>query len=204
MLYSACTHPPGETREAHEFAEQTCVAYMRGFTDGLFMMQVFAEKHGLRACLATGQSATQKPEASFKSWLKTHPKSTNNSAGLVASYAIMDAYRCQKSIRAMLPASKNPYGVVSSRTKRSMASAHARKIPYYSSRSTSEASTSWFPSAGGARMGAPLRGVDEVTAQRGMRRCGLRTGFSPILLSSAARTRSAEARRQTTALIMQN
>ena len=62
----------------------------------------------------------------------------------------------------------------------------------------------FVPSAGGARMGARLRGVDEVTAQRGMRRCGLRTGFSPMFLSSAARTRSAEARRQTPALIMQN
>ena len=97
MLYSACTHPPGETREAHEFAEQTCVAYMRGLTDGLFMMQVFAEKHRPTCLPSNGPVSNAEARSIFESWLKTHPELTNNSAGLVASYAIMDAYRYQKS-----------------------------------------------------------------------------------------------------------
>ena len=96
-LYSACTHSPGETREAHEFAEQTCSAYIRGLTDGLFMMQVFAEKH-LPTCLPGDTPVpSAKARLIFENWLKAHPQAAKNSAALVAGYAIVSAYPCNAS-----------------------------------------------------------------------------------------------------------
>jgi hypothetical protein len=96
MLYSACTHPSGETPEAHEFAEQTCSAYIRGLTDGLFMMQVFSERQQ-RTCLPSDAPiGNADARRIFDAWLKAHPEAAANSAGLVATYAIVSAYQCGK------------------------------------------------------------------------------------------------------------
>jgi len=94
-LYSACTHPPSEKPEDHEFAEQTCSTYMRGLTDGLFVMQSFAANKR-RTCLPT-DTAISNAEARriFESWLRAHPEAATNSAGMVATFAIVSAYPCR-------------------------------------------------------------------------------------------------------------
>ena len=94
-LYSACTHPPTETPEVHEFAEQTCSAYLRGLTDGLFMMQVFAEKRHPTCLPSNTPVSVLDARRIFGDWLKMHPEAANDSAGLVAAHAIVEAYPCR-------------------------------------------------------------------------------------------------------------
>jgi hypothetical protein len=94
-LYSACAHPSGESADTHEFAEQTCVTYMRGLTDGLFLMQTFVEKKG-GVCLPPDQPVSlSDARRIFAAWLPNHPQFATNSAGLVVAAAIADAYKCR-------------------------------------------------------------------------------------------------------------
>jgi hypothetical protein len=95
-LYSACTHPPGETSDVHEFAEQTCAAYMRGMTDGLWVSQTFREK-GRISCFPTDTPiGNDDARRIFTTWLKNHPEAAKNSAAIIVAYALTAAYPCRK------------------------------------------------------------------------------------------------------------
>jgi hypothetical protein len=93
-LYTACAHPVKETPEVHEFAEQTCATYMRGLTDGLWMMRVLAEDHQPTCLPANTPIAVGEARRMFEAWLRTHPETATNSAGLVATMAIVKSYNC--------------------------------------------------------------------------------------------------------------
>ena len=96
-LYSTCTHSvkDAKTKQDDEFLEQTCTTYLRGLTDALFIMQLLAER-GTKTCLPTNE-AIGIPEARgvFQTYLQDHPESAANSAGLVASMALVAAHKCQ-------------------------------------------------------------------------------------------------------------
>ena len=53
MLYQMCAHSSRETPQAHEFAEQTCISYLRGMTDGMAVMQGLFD-NGTPICLPSG------------------------------------------------------------------------------------------------------------------------------------------------------
>jgi hypothetical protein len=93
-LYSACTHPPGETPGDREVREEICTTYIRGLTDGLFMMQVFSDEH--RATCLPGNTPISVTEARriFEQWLREHPESGTNSAAVVVSVAMINAHKC--------------------------------------------------------------------------------------------------------------
>jgi len=92
VLYHACNPPVGADKATRDFAEQTCQVYFRGLTDGLFMMTTNLGKTG---CLPA-ESPISNAEArhQFESFFKEHPEAAQNSAAIVASYAIMKAHPC--------------------------------------------------------------------------------------------------------------
>jgi Ssp1 endopeptidase immunity protein Rap1a len=93
-LYAACTHSVKGTQQDNEFVEQSCVAYLRGLTDGLFIMQSLANQ-GTRTCMPTDEAiGVPEARAVFEAWLQGHPSSAANSAGLVAAFAIVNAHKC--------------------------------------------------------------------------------------------------------------
>lgn len=98
MLYQMCAHSSRETPQAHEFAEQTCISYLRGMTDGMAVMQGLFDK-GTPVCIPSGGVPIDVPRARqiYTDWLKSHPETGDKSAGLVASFAIIWAYPCKKS-----------------------------------------------------------------------------------------------------------
>jgi hypothetical protein len=68
--------------------------YFRGLTDGLFLMKSFAEK-GKAGCLPTDAPVSNaEAKGDFALFFRDHPEARENSAGLVASFAIMRAHPC--------------------------------------------------------------------------------------------------------------
>ena len=96
MLYAMCAHSSQETPQSHEFAEQTCVSYLRGMTDGMAVMQGLFD-NGRSVCLPSGVPV-EVPNArrAFTEWLRHHPEAENESAGLAAAFSIVNAYPCAK------------------------------------------------------------------------------------------------------------
>lgn len=72
----------------------SCEAYFRGLTDGLWIMQLERDKQE-RTCLPK-QTPISIADARniFAAWLKEHPETASNSAGIVAAMAIVRAYPC--------------------------------------------------------------------------------------------------------------
>jgi hypothetical protein len=97
MLYQMCAHSSRETPQAHELAEQTCISYLRGMTDGMAVMQGLFD-NGTPICLPSGGSPIDVPRARqiFTAWLKSHPETGDKSAGLAAAFSIIWAYPCKK------------------------------------------------------------------------------------------------------------
>lgn len=94
LLDAACYESSSADQATQEFAKQTCSAYMRGLTDGLFLQNSFS-KSGHSGCLPTDHPVSVAQATSeLHAYLKEHPGLGNNSAGLVATAAIMDAHRC--------------------------------------------------------------------------------------------------------------
>jgi hypothetical protein len=91
-LFSICTT---EAKQAHEFAEQTCVAYFRGMTDGMAVMQGLRDG-GSPTCLPSG-APIDIPRARqiFTDWVRSHPEKGGSSAGLAAAFSIVWAYSCK-------------------------------------------------------------------------------------------------------------
>jgi len=95
-LEFAC-HPPsnlsGNDRVA---ADEICHAYVRGLTDGFFLMQEYAN-YSMTPCLPKDASVSIiEAQALFDLYLKAHPSAADNSAGLVMGQAIVQAYPCRK------------------------------------------------------------------------------------------------------------
>lgn len=95
-LYSACTHnvSVAKTKEDIEFIEQICAGYLRGLTDAMYVMQVLAEK-GQRTCLPEDRAiGVSEARDVFENYVRSHPQSIANSAGLVAAMSLVVAHRC--------------------------------------------------------------------------------------------------------------
>jgi hypothetical protein len=82
------------TQADHETADLMCTSYFRGLTDALYMSQVFASK-GARTCMPDSSPiSVSDARDAFEKWLRAHPNALQNSAGLVASWAVLDQYKC--------------------------------------------------------------------------------------------------------------
>ena len=94
-LYSACTHlAKGGTTQDEEFAEQTCVSYLRGLTDALLFMQSVARR-SIRTCMPEDSPVgVSEARRIFESYLSNHSDQRVNSAGVVAGFALLNAYKC--------------------------------------------------------------------------------------------------------------
>jgi hypothetical protein len=95
-LYAACTHSvkDANTPKDKEYLEQLCTTYLRGLTDGLFVMQSLAGK-GTRTCLPLNEAiGVQEARMVFESWLRSHPNAVSNSAGLVAAMSLVYSHNC--------------------------------------------------------------------------------------------------------------
>jgi hypothetical protein len=87
----------GTDRAAKDYAEQTCQSYLRGLTDGLFLMKAF-EGANRAGCLPSDSPiSNDEARRDFEAYLRQHPESAENSAGLVVAFAIMAAHPCQKT-----------------------------------------------------------------------------------------------------------
>jgi hypothetical protein len=98
-LYAVCTHTVSDanTPKDHEELETICTTYMRGLTDGLFVMQSLEDK-GTRTCLPVDAAiSVQDARVTFEGWLREHPNTATNSAGLVAAMSLVYAHKCGAS-----------------------------------------------------------------------------------------------------------
>lgn len=91
ILESACSGSANTDQATRDFAQQTCSAYLRGLTDGLFAHKQFAGSD----CLPTDQPVSiAEATSELHIFLQEHPELADNSAGLVATAAIMGAHPC--------------------------------------------------------------------------------------------------------------
>jgi len=92
-LYVACNLPadPNSTDDA---AGLICQTYIRGLTDGLFLMKVFSDA-GKAGCLPPdGAISVAEGRAEFEAFFLKHSEMATNSAGVVAALAIVQAHPC--------------------------------------------------------------------------------------------------------------
>jgi hypothetical protein len=95
-LYAACTHSvkDANTAKDHEYLEESCTTYLRGLTDGLWIMQSLANDK-TRTCLPVEEPiGVQEARVTFETWLQGHPGAARNSAGLVAAMSLIYAHKC--------------------------------------------------------------------------------------------------------------
>jgi hypothetical protein len=98
-LYAVCTHSVSDatTAKDHEDLETICTSYLRGLTDALFVMQSLHEQ-GTRTCLPIDAAISiQDARITFEGWLREHPNTATNSAGLVAAMSLVYAHKCRAS-----------------------------------------------------------------------------------------------------------
>jgi hypothetical protein len=94
-LFDICAHASKETKQAHEFAEQTCISYFRGMTDGIAVMQGLRDG-GTPVCIPSGTPVdVARARKLFTDWLRSHPEKGDSSAGLAATFSIVWAYDCK-------------------------------------------------------------------------------------------------------------
>jgi hypothetical protein len=95
-LYLACTAPNADGKSADGFSfDAFCNAYIRGLTDGLFLRKAFADG-GKGKCLpADTPIPNGEARADFIAFVSAHPEALKNSAGVVATAAIIAAHPCQ-------------------------------------------------------------------------------------------------------------
>ncbi len=95
-LHDFCTmaaHTRDETVQT--IAEATCTVYLRGLTDGLFMMQILASKQRAACFPITAAIDVSEARRLFELWLASHPDQSVNSAAVVAFTALASAYPCK-------------------------------------------------------------------------------------------------------------
>jgi len=89
-LYKICNaEPKGGTESI------SCIAYIRGLVDGLFMADHMASS-GLRYCPPESLSADQAVLIVQKHF-REHPEQLNREAGAVAALALYGAFDCKNS-----------------------------------------------------------------------------------------------------------
>lgn len=95
-LHAVCNAPSSTAKADKDLADGMCESYFRGLTDGLFLMKASLD-HGDAGCLPS-ESPISEAEAKgdFELFLRDHPDAAKNSAGLVATFAIMRAHPCSK------------------------------------------------------------------------------------------------------------
>jgi uncharacterized protein YbjT (DUF2867 family) len=97
-LLASCTHSVSDARNQKDKGdlELVCATYFRGLTDAMFVMQALAD-HGTRTCLPQDE-AVGIPEARavFQTYVRDHPESASNSAGLVATMALVGVHKCMQ------------------------------------------------------------------------------------------------------------
>lgn len=94
LLDGACNAPEGTDRATKDFAQQTCSSYLRGLTDGLFLFKSFSDS-GRAGCLPSDAPiSVADAEKELRDYLREHPARADNSAGIVATDAIMSAHPC--------------------------------------------------------------------------------------------------------------
>lgn len=95
-LYAVCTHSVSDatTEKDREDLETICTSYFRGLTDALFVMQSLHEQ-GTRTCLPINTAISiQEARTTFEGWMREHPNTATNSAGLVAAMSLVYAHKC--------------------------------------------------------------------------------------------------------------
>lgn len=93
-LISLCEPIPNQSKGDLQKAEDECIAYVHGLTDGLFMMQELAN-HSMTPCMPKEQAIdVGTARRLFSTYLKAHPQTLDNSAGLVMGIAVTQAYPC--------------------------------------------------------------------------------------------------------------
>ena len=96
VLDSICSPDQQEPAQAREQAEALCGTYMLGLTDALFVMQSLA-RESQRTCMPTNTAvAVAEAKRIFHDWLVRNPQHAENTAGLVAAMAIVNAYKCSR------------------------------------------------------------------------------------------------------------
>jgi hypothetical protein len=97
LLEMACNSSSTSVDQAmREFAEQTCVIYLRGLTDGLFLMRAFTDK-GKAGCLPKDSPISNgEARTDFELFFRAHPELAQQSASLVAAFGIVQAHPCPK------------------------------------------------------------------------------------------------------------
>lgn len=95
-LHTVCNSPSTAAKADKDLADGICESYFRGLTDGLFLMKT-ALNHGDAACLPTESPiSASEAKGDFELFLRDRPDTAKNSAGLVATFAIMRAHPCSK------------------------------------------------------------------------------------------------------------
>jgi hypothetical protein len=96
-LHTACNPPPGADQATRDSFQMTCDAYLRGLTDGLFLMKQFHDKGGAGCLPENTPISIVEAKADFELFLSEHPEASQNSAGIVVGFGIMRAHPCQGS-----------------------------------------------------------------------------------------------------------
>ncbi|MGH7014142.1 MAG: Rap1a/Tai family immunity protein [Stellaceae bacterium] len=91
LLYKACL-----LSDATGSNDQLCNMYFRGLTDGLYIMQEMS-RGGKPTCMSD-DTPISVPDARrfFNAWMTTHTDAASHSAGLIAAFAVFNAFPCQK------------------------------------------------------------------------------------------------------------
>lgn len=93
-LISLCDPAPNQPEADLQAAKDACDVYIRGFTDGLFMMQEF-QTNSMKPCFPPNQPVSdQAAKQLFSAYLRRRPSAADNSAGLVLGMALHDAFPC--------------------------------------------------------------------------------------------------------------
>jgi|SRR6516162_5284519 hypothetical protein len=96
VLESICSPDQQEPAKAREQAEVVCGTYLLGLTDALFVMQSLA-RESQRTCMPANTAvAVAEARRIFHDWLVRNPQHAENTAGLVAAMAIVNAYKCSR------------------------------------------------------------------------------------------------------------
>ena len=96
-LAAICSAPSGSSNAIIQQAEAACISYFRGLTDGLFIGKTFTDG-GKTRCMPTGTAiSTDEAKQDFERYLEARPEAAENSAGVVASFAIISAHQCGSS-----------------------------------------------------------------------------------------------------------
>jgi hypothetical protein len=95
QLKDACQPAAGEGDAAKAADDKICQAYLRGITDGLFMLAA-AQDSNVPLCLPQdGPISPAEARDDFNSYVADHPEALQHAAGMTAAIAIIKAHSCE-------------------------------------------------------------------------------------------------------------